>query len=109
MGKIVRLTESDLNRLVRQVIQEQATGGQKVTPQIVPSPQVIDYLTKNKITKGTYVVLDNMGTKMVHLQYLPPSSFGYSKFKTIVKIPVPAGLNKNTGNWTYSNGKISLI
>ena len=52
MKKIVRLTESDLARIVRRVINEQETSGTTV---VVNGPEVIPQdLVDNKPPKGTY-------------------------------------------------------
>ena len=109
MKKIIRLTESDLARIVRRVISEQDGNPHKEGPahkefvhntesvKITPSQEIITSINNNETVWGNYKVL--MGKIVLQS----------SSSKEIGKISIPQGFTKTNGSWAYQNGKITLI
>lgn len=115
MKKTIRLTESDLVKLVKKVIKEQVTavmaaakdaiGAEKFRPDQL-NDTIMGWLQQNRINKGDFVTSLKDKNKIT-LRYFPNGLLGTSKAQNIVTIPRPKGLQKNSGNWTFDGLRIN--
>jgi len=103
--KKVRLTENDLIKIVKGIINEQSSFLNNLkTINIKPSLPLMEYLNKYRIIGGIYSVNNNMVILFTEIR-------GTKKLQEIDKISTPPGIETPKGKWTYNatNKTISLI